>query len=475
MLLVHRINKKFDRKYLNQNRFNINLKKKSKLEKEYDIKTKIADLTYNLFSNNKNFTNKIKIKKIETSFIDEEKMRNKKQNIIILTDFRKKEKNNSIKKNSNSNNNSELIKHKKINKVNSLIININNNKNDVNSLQNSKLYQTRENFINNNKNLENKNLEYFYDYSLTKNDITENEFKKNSNFFNSYYLSTFNTMKINNYKKIKIKLNKKNIRDKLNLGFSSKKPIKIKRNLEKKNKSYITKKNSEKSFINKSINNESKHSNIFMNKHFYSKSFNTTKKISKNKNFLNLTQKDNKIAEKNYLEKWQLMNGIKIDKKHSLSYINSKKKSKIPQNYLILEKNNAFSQRQRKNKSIDSINFQKINEANENIYNKTEINKKFENHIDIFKNKNNEKNNKNNEIIFNNTNLSINHSNEIENQQEYNDENINKIIERKKREIDLLNVMKFTSKLNNTQFTNNYDNIDNNNMNLNYFNNYSIL
>ena len=342
-------------------------------------------------------------------------------------------------------------------------------------MQNSKLYQTRENFINNNKNLENKNLEYFYDYSLTKNDITENEFKKNSNFFNSYYLSTFNTMKINNYKKIKIKLNKKNIRDKLNLGFSSKKPIKIKRNLEKKNKSYITKKNSEKSFINKSINNESKHSNIFMNKHFYSKSFNTTKKISKNKNFLNLTQKDNKIAEKNYLEKWQLMNGIKIDKKHSLSYINSKKKSKIPQNYLILEKNNAFSQRQRKNKSIDSINFQKINEANENIYNKTEINKKFENHIDIFKNKNNEKNNKNNEIIFNNTNLSINHSNEIENQQEYNDENINKIIKRKKREIDLLNVMKFTSKLNNTQFTNNYDNIDNNNMNLNYFNNYSIL
>ena len=80
----------------------------------------------------------------------------------------------------------------------------------------------------------------------------------------------------------------------------------------------------------------------------------------------------------------------------------------------------------------------------------------------------------NNEIIWNNTNISIFHQEkENENQGEFDDENINKIIERKKREIDLLNVMKFTSKLNNNHI-NNYDNMDDN-MNLNYFNDYNIL
>ena len=485
MLLVHNISKKYDHEYLNKNIFNINLKKKSLILREkshYDNRKKISDLTYNLFFSNKN-NSKFKIKKIDTSFINKEKERNKASNIRILTDFRKREKNNSKEKNVNLKNNSELIKHKKINKVNSIIININNNKNNFktnNSFLNSKFFQTQESF-NNNKFLKNKNTDYFNDNSLTKKEI---------NHFNSYYVNTYNIRKKNNnYQKIKIKLNKNNIRAQLNLRFSSKKPIKIKGNiLENKSKSYIQKKNSEKLYNNKSINNESKHSNIFRHKLYYSNSFNTTNKILKNKKYLDLAQKNNKIAEKNYLEKWQLLNGFNIEKKYSLSNINSKKNlSIIPKNYLILEKNNAFSQRQRKSKSIDNIDFKKINVIDKNIYNNTEINKNIENDNDFFKCKTlenkkrakkfeTEKKIMNNEIIWNNTNIDIFHQvneNENENQGEFDDENINKIIERKKREIDLLNVMKFTSKLNNNHI-NNYDNMDDN-MNLNYFNDYNIL
>ena len=100
-----------------------------------------------------------------------------------------------------------------------------------------------------------------------------------------------------------------------------------------------------------------------MHKLFYSKSYN---KLSKEKKYL--TNKKTKTAEKNYLEKWQLINRINIDKKYSLSYIHSKKSlTKLPNNFITLGKNNTLSQRHNNNK----INNIKI--INTDIYNNTEI------------------------------------------------------------------------------------------------------
>ena len=168
----------------------------------------------------------------------------------------------------------------------------------------------------------------------------------------------------------------------------------------------------------------------------------------------NMTHKKMKTAEKNYLEKWQLMNNVNIEKKYSLSYINSKKQiTKIPQKLNSFEKNNAFSQRQKKtlNNNYFGQNYNNIKVVNTEI---NEDNKKKDYFLDktLQKNKKhnnfeseNKKNSENkiNNIINNNDNIVENKINEIE--------NLNKIIERKKREIDLLNVMKFTSSIYNSK------------------------
>lgn len=400
----------------------------------------IFDATYNLFkkiknkSKSKNVNNKIKIKKIETSNITKNKYRNKTTNLRTYTDISNKTK--KLKHGS--------IYNKKLNKINSIIININNSQINKTSFRNN----TNEKNYKNNDNNEN----YFYDFSLSKIKIKEYEFKNN---IKNYYNNTYNVgNKNNNYYKKKIKLNKNHIKEKLNFNLSQKKPIKIKTNIVNnkiKNKSYIQKNKNIDNTFNKSINNEIKNKNQLLHKLYYSKSFNITmQKNEKN----NMTHKKMKTAEKNYLEKWQLMNNVNIEKKYSLSYINSKKQiTKIPQKLNSFEKNNAFSQRQKKtlNNNYFGQNYNNIKVVNTEI---NEDNKKKDYFLDktLQKNKKhnnfeseNKKNSENkiNNIINNNDNIVENKINEIE--------NLNKIIERKKREIDLLNVMKFTSSIYNSK------------------------
>ena len=281
----------------------------------------IFDATYNLFKKIKNKSksknininyNKIKIKKIETSNITKNKYRNKTTNLRTYTDISNKTK--KLKH--------ESIYNKKLNKINSIIININNSQINKTIFRNN----TNEKNYKNNDNNEN----YFYDFSLSKIKIKEYEFKNN---IKNYYNNTYNVgNKNNNYYKKKIKLNKNHIKEKLNFNLSQKKPIKIKTNIVNnkiKNKSYIQKNKNIDNTFNKSINNEIKNKNQLLHKLYYSKSFNITmQKNEKN----NMTHKKMKTAEKNYLEKWQLMNNVNIEKKYSLSYINSKKQiTKIPQ------------------------------------------------------------------------------------------------------------------------------------------------
>ena len=444
-----------------------------------DNKSIILDITYKLFThNNKDKDkNKNKIKIIETPFINNYKYRNKKIDIKLHTDFNIKKFHNLKEKKAKSN--SELMKKNKINKINSIIININNsqyNKTNNSSFRKKANSNTKEkNKDNKNKN---RNDDYFYDFTMKNKQI---------NYFNLYYTNIYKNKNKTNYHKIK--LDKNYIRDKLNFGESFKKPIKIKTNIidsKIKKRKYIKKNNSEKLY-SKSINKESNNNNTLLN------SLNTINNIYKYKNILNSTQKKNKTAENNYIEKWQLINGVNVEKKYSLSNIHSKKNlKKIPKN---LGKNISFSYR-KYNKTDKNYN---IKMKNENI--NTEINEDY-NLIDdyecnLLNNKkwkkgsekkiyleNKMKSNKNNNNINNNDN-SFNISNVAENENEevYNDnlinnkkdliENLNAIIERKKREIDLLNVMKFTSKIynSNKEIDNlNYNN-DKNDKNKNYNNN----
>ena len=180
---------------------------------QLDNRSIISDVTYNLFKRskkhiNKNY-NKIKIKKIETPFKNKDKSRSKTTNLRTYTDCNCKNK--------NKKSNLKTLQNKKLNKVNSIIININNSQYNKTSFRN----KTNERIsINDN------NERYFYDFSLNKIKIKDNEFKSKISIKNNYY-NTYNTGKKNNncnaFHKMKIKLNKNNIKEKLNFNLSQKK------------------------------------------------------------------------------------------------------------------------------------------------------------------------------------------------------------------------------------------------------------
>ena len=440
---------KIDKSPLTSNTNNIKL----------DNRSIISDATYNLFKKskkhiNKNY-NKIKIKKIETPFINKDKHRSKTTNLRTYTDC--------SSKNKNKNFNLETLQNKKLNKVNSIIININNSQYNKTSFRN----KTNERIsINDN------NERFFYDFSLNKIKIKENEFKSKINIKNNYN-NTYNKGKKNNncnaFHKKKIKLNKNNIKEKLNFNLSQKKPIKINSNLidnKIKNKSYIQK--NKNSNFDKSFNNDSKNNNQ-LHKTFYSRLFNMNKHniTMPNNEKKYLTHKKKKSAEKNYLEKWQKMNDVNFKKKYSLSYVNSNKQiTIIPKQFKNLLKNSAFSQRQRKTtKNIyfkDNDNIKVMN-----IYNNTEINgdNKTEDRF-LHQIQNNNKKQNYFEMDKMNTENEINNDNIIEIKLDQ-IESLNKIIERKKREIDLLNIMKFTSNIYNSDSFNKNNKDINKNTNIN--------
>ena len=150
-----------------------------------DNKSIILDITYKLFTHNnkdkdKN-KNKNKIKIIETPFINNYKYRNKKIDIKLHTDFNKKKIHNLKEKKAKSN--SELMKKNKINKINSIIININNsqyNKTNNSSFRKKANSNTKEkNKDNKNKN---RNDDYFYDFKMKNKQI---------NYFNLYYINIY--------------------------------------------------------------------------------------------------------------------------------------------------------------------------------------------------------------------------------------------------------------------------------------------
>ena len=458
----------------------------------------IFDVTYNLFTKKNNNNNKkynkikLKIKKIEAPLINNIKYRNKTTNIRIYTDFSKKKCNHlnqSIKKQkSEIMENKQLSKYNKSNKMNSIIININNSQYNKIDFENDKVFRNtinskiNEKYFNEKKEkkkLINKNNDYFYDFSLNKNIITDNGNKNKNNYANTYNVGN----KPNNYHKIKTKLNKSNTKEKLCFKLSQKNPIKLKTNIignKMKNKSYIQKKS-----YNKSINNESNLNNNTLHKLFYSKSYN---QISKEKKYL--TNKKIKTAEKNYLEKWQLINRINFNKKYSLSYIHSKKSlTKLPKTYINLGKNNTLSHRQNNNRNNN------IKIINTDMYNNTEVNEAHKKKdyfcyetlqnkkLNNFEIENKEclgKNILSKEESINTNNISQDGENEIKNDKIVKNkmeeiDNLNKIIERKKREIDLLNVMKFTTEIyNSNKKIENFDKNEYTDINSNNIDNYYI-
>ena len=498
MSLLYNTAEKFRNRYFDKSIRNSNTDKNpimSNTSIKLKSKSLIFDTTYNLFNkNNKNNNyNKLIKRKLDTPSLNNKKYRNKTTNIKIYTNFSKKKKIH-LKKYKTS---SELMKNKKMNKVNSIIININNsqfNKTNINtnsnnnSFRNSTNTQINEKFFNNVTSLKykNNNDDYFYDFTTNKKQNNDKENK----FFNLYNTNTYNTKfnKNNYYHKVKqgIQKSNNNMKEKIDFKICNKKPIKIKTDIisnEINNKTYNIKKNNSEKIYNKYINNELNKPKIhkyLSSKLFHNYTFNN-KISSESKHYL--------TAEKNYLEKWQLINGINIEKVYSLSNIQSKKLlNKIPKK----NKNTTLSQRQNNNKFNDYYfrgnNTNNIKEINTDIYNNTEINQNINKIINDFKfdsisNQNHKMYKTENKIILqndvilneknNNKNVGCNHKNdkEVENEDNINNntnlkndknnetKNIDKVIERKKREIDLLNIMKFTSEIydSNKQYQNNYN------------------
>ena len=495
-----------------RNSFDSKLSLKLNTNNKPNNQSKIFDITYKLFSNQyKNIKDGIKIKKIEATHKSNEKHRCK-------TVKKKNSHSNYSKKNRT---NSELIGNNKINRVNSIIININNsqfNKTNIkheNSFRNITGSQMNEQYFSNSTNTKNHKNEYFYDFSINKK-LTNDK----NNYFNSYNTNIYNTYNIKsknyNFHKIDPKLNNKNknrSKERINFKVYKKDPIKIKTNKisnKLKNKMYIIKKNNSDKTFNISINHNNANK---LRKFLSSKSLSNKYEISNINNNFNLNQKN---AEKNYLEKWQFYIGENMRKKRSLSQMNSNKNYNniFKKNSEVLDKNKIFTQREDKNmKSLyylnntknsinpndnNNVNNFNDNEKNKNydVYNYTENNQEYNNKIiddflletiqkdKIKKQYETEKKmlNINDNKVLNLNNFHKNYSQEKEKEKnlenykikEY--DSINKIIERKKREIDLLNVMKFTSEIyfNNKNNNNNYNNNEckaNDNKNVNYFNN----
>ena len=495
-----------------RNSFDSKLSLKLNNKNKSNNESKIFDITYKLFSNQyKNIKDGIKIKKIMAIHKSQEKHR---YNTV-------KKKNNHSKKNRT---NSELIDNNEINRVNSIIININNsqfNKTNIkhnSSFRNMTNSQMNEQYFSNSTNTKNHKNDYFYDFSTNKKKL-----KDKSNYFNSYNTNTYNIKSKNyNFHKIEHKLkkndknnNKNRSNEKINFKIYQKNPIKIKTNLisnKVKNKIYIMKKhNSDKTFNNISINNYIKSNNNINNeikklkKFLSSECLNNEYKISNTSNInklnFNLSQKS---AEKNYLQKWQFYIGENLRKKRSLSQMNSNKNyNMLQENSGVFAKNNIFTHRQDKNlkslyylnntkNSINHIDKDGIDGKSENTdaYNYTENNQEYNNKIiDDFlletiqkdkmkKQYETEKKmlNSNDNKVLNPNNFHTNYFKEkeknLENYKVKEYDSINKIIERKKREIDLLSVMKFTSEIYFSSSSNNESKINNNNnKNMNYFKN----
>jgi hypothetical protein len=439
-------------------------------------KSLLFDTTYNLFKNNKN-NNYSKIIKRKLATPDNKKYRNKTTNIKIYTDFFRKKKYN-LKKNKT---NYELMEKKRFSKINSIIINISNsqfNKTNNNSFRKVSNTQMNEKFFNN------KNNDYFYDFTINKKQNNDND---NNNYF--YNSNTYNVkFNKNNYhkKKQKIKNNNMNSKEKINFKLDNyKKPIKIKLNLKSNeidNKIYINKYNStnnkDESYNIKGLNKYIS-SNIMHNNTFNKKLFNTSKE----------SQKDSS-AEKNYLKKWQIINGVDIEKKYSLSHVQSKKQiNKIPKKYTLLSKKYNLSERERENNNIkkkyysrENININNIKCINTDIYNNTDINNnKLINDYKTRNKKHFETENLKKKITVNNEendkkiNYYYQNINENKNEIDINTKkDIDEEIERKKREIDLLNVMKFTSEIYDNNIQNNNNNNNNDQDEVNFFNKNTI-
>ena len=487
--------------------------------------SKIFDITYKLFSNQyKNIKDGIKIKKIEAKYKINEKRRcktiKKKNNYSIYSNHSKNSKKKRI--------NSALIENSKINRVNSIIININNsqfNKTNIkhnNSFRNIANSQMNEQYFSSSTNTKPHKNNYYYDFSTNKKQSND----KNS-YFNSYNTNTYNFKSKNyNFHKIEPKPNNKSknrTNEQINFKIYKKNPIKIKTNAisnKLKNKMYIIKKHSSDKSFNISINNKPSNSVNKLHKFLSSKNLNSSYKASNINNINNNFNFGQKSAEENYLEKWQFYIGENMRKKRSLSQMNSNKNynSIFQKNYGILDKNEnnnknknkILSQREDKNmknlyylnNTKNSINPHDNNNDKENdirnsdLYNYTENNQEYNNKImndflleTIQKDKIKKQYETEKKILNINDNKVLNanannfHKNyyidkekNIENYKIKEYDSINKIIERKKREIDLLNVMKFTSEI---YFNNNNNNNNNeskvNNKNMNFFNNKDIF
>ena len=465
--------------------------------------SKIFDVTYNLFSKKDKIyknNNIIKIKKIESLSMNKNKNNNKTTSDKRYSNICNKNKKLKTKKNRTY---SEM-KSKKINKINSIIINISNpryNKTNIkqnSSFRNSTNSKKKEKYFNISTNSNNKNNEYFYDFTTNKINIDRNNFNLyKTNTYNNKNKS-INKYKNYNYIKIKHKLNKNKIEeknDKSDFDFKiyKRSPVKIKTNIISniiKNKNHIKKYHSQKLYnVSMNMNNTTKNRNNNKLLHKFLSSNNlynryTIKKINLN----NMTQKTNKSAEKNYLEKWQLINGINIEIKNYLSQGHSKKNlNKNSKKFGVLGNNKIFSYKHDNNDKIwnniyyynnnESIrNINNIKAINNGAYNNTENSQEYNNKIFdefLLKSIKTEKKMKceTEKKMLNSSDKIGYHKDEIENKKMYINKyksseinNINKIIERKKREIDLLNVMKFTSEMyeiNNNENINNNDNYDN--------------
>ena len=151
-----------------------------------DNRSIISDATYNLFKISKNNSNKnyekILIKKIESPFINKGKNRSKTTSLRASTECCYKNKKSNFKTKQN----------KKLNKINSIIININNTQNNETYFGNKTNERKTMNDVSEN------NDNYFYDFSLNKIKIKKNEFKANNNIRKNYN-STYDVGNDNNY------------------------------------------------------------------------------------------------------------------------------------------------------------------------------------------------------------------------------------------------------------------------------------
>ena len=487
-----------------RNSFDSKLSLKLNTNNKPSNQSKIFDITYKLFSNQyKNIKDGIKIKKIEAKYKSHEKHRSK----IIKMKNNHSNPSNHLKKNRI---NSELIENNKINRVNSIIININNSQfNKTNIKHNSSFRkiinsQMNEQYFSSSTNTKPHKNDYFYDFTNKKKPTNDK-----NNYFNSYNTNTYNIKSKNyNFHKIEPKQSKNRSNERINFKIYKKNPIKIKTNTisnKLKNKMYIIKKhNSDKSF-NISINNN----NNKLRKFLSSNNLNNKNKTSNNNNNNNFSL-NQKSAEKNYLEKWQFYIGDNMRKKRSLSQMNSNKNYNniFQKNTELLNKNKNKICTQREDKNMKSLyylnntknsinpndNKISINNNNNDIenndgYNYTENNQEYNNKIideflleTIQKDKIKKQYETEKKMLNINDNKVLNVNNfqekekNLENYKIKEYDSINKIIEIKKREIDLLNVMKFTSEIyfNNNNNSNNENKV-NNNKNVNFFNNKDIF